>query len=124
MNETAWTKLICEYLECNVGGEVSIVITPFTSSRMSHHGISDRHFNASRPDWTGFVEFKGIVTDVTKSQTRFLRNQNLVRPHSAFIWRQVNDGLLVRLMDYEGIEIGFGSPVECLVRMSEMCGIY
>ena len=96
MSETKWTKYICGILK----NQTSTKIVPLVASGRSVHGICDRLF--VHAEWVGLVEFKGIDTVVTSSQQTFGRQCNVVRPHSAFVWRRVaSSDLLVSLETFD-----------------------
>jgi len=118
MTESEWTNKICKYLE---ESDIPIVITSFSASVRSQHGIPDRHFCSKV--WQGFVEFKGVDTVVTKTQQRFLKMQNLVCSGSAFVWRQVDKrgGLVVSVEDWDGEQVRLADCVNCLRWMGSTC---
>jgi len=122
--ETKWTKRVCKSLEtvCLAEGiSLPIVITPLSASRISQHGIPDRYMTSKV--WRGWVEFKGVSTPVTPTQAIFARQQNLVLPYTCFVWRQVDDSLLVKLqyVDGRGITVlGFGDCLEVLRAMGHL----
>ena len=95
--ETKWTKKICGILK----KQTSVKIVPLVASGRSEHGISDRLF--VHAEWIGLVEFKGIDTKLSNPQVMFGRQCNVVRLHSAFIWRRVESSdLMVSLETFEG----------------------
>jgi len=124
MNEALWTKRICMELErvC-LQENIPLVVTPLTASRHSQHGIPDRHFTSKI--WRGLVEFKGISTEVTRTQQRFAKQQNLVVPYSCFVWRKVNNTLLVKLEYYDvGMESASIGSGDCLSMLRAMGDFY
>ena len=123
--ETQWTKKVCEQLdhECRIS-DIPLVITPISASRLSTHGLPDRYFTSKI--WRGLVEFKGIATPMRKTQIRFSKQQNLVVPYSCFVWRQVNDTLLVKL-EYAcktygdcPVSLGYGDGFSVLKAMGDI----
>ena len=124
MNESQWTKNVCDTLEkVAKEAETSIVVTPLSASRHSVHGIPDRYFTSKL--WRGFVEFKGVDTRVTPLQERFAKQQNLVVPYSCFVWRQVDATLLIKLEYFDVgdwiTSLGYG---DCLSVLSAMGDLY
>ncbi len=112
LSESQWTREICKQLE----QVLPIIITPLSASRLSMHGIPDRHFNSEL--WSGFVEFKGEKTKLTRLQSSFLRRQNMVTSGSAFIWRKQSNFLHnVILQDWEEKELLIDSAFNCLKEM-------
>ena len=124
--ETKWTRMICASLErmsSHNDSNIPLVITPFTPSRYSQHAIPDRYFTSNV--WRGWVEFKGIKTEVTPLQKRFAKQQNLVVPYSCFVWRQVDDSLLVKLeyicKTYDcSVSLGYGDCLSVLEAMGDL----
>lgn len=123
LTETEWTKKICDGLKGKV------IITSLVASKMSKHGIADRHF-ISR-DWSGFVEFKGEDTPITKSQVLFHSTRNNLVSGSCWIWRQPDKhNTTSRLIRLEYIQpnrelISTGllrSALDCLTVMSDCYG--
>ncbi len=95
--ETKWTKHICKELKKHT----PIKIVPLVASARSGSGVLDRLFIHKLGMW--LVEFKGCETKLTNTQIMFGKQCRLVKPCSAYVWRQVLDNpLLVILEDFDG----------------------
>ena len=94
LREIEWTKFICGYLV----KQTTIRIIPLVASARSGCGICDRLFVHDK--WVGLVEFKGVTTRVTASQILFMKQCNVVRPYSCFVWRQVASSKYMVRLEY------------------------
>jgi hypothetical protein len=117
VNETEWTKKICDLLK----KQMPAIVTPLSASSLSVHGIPDRHITTSL--WQGLIEFKGVSTPITKSQLLFHRNRNKLRPCTCWIWRQVSsdNNKYVRLQyvrsDGSVADMGVVTPKEAIEKI-------